>query len=67
MIAWRCAPAGGGHAVPVTQPEEPSRYRHLPEPVRPEDAVETVDVSEHHEIETDSDERLRLLRQAGGV
>jgi hypothetical protein len=50
----------------VTQPEEPSRYRHLPEPVRPEDAVETVDVSERPEIETDAEERARFLRNAGG-
>jgi hypothetical protein len=51
----------------VTQPEKPNRYRSLPEPVPPEDFVETVDVSERHEVETDSEERARFLRSAGGV
>ena len=51
----------------VTQPEEPNRYRRLPEPVQPEDFVETVDVSEHLEVETDHEELARFLRSAGGV
>jgi hypothetical protein len=51
----------------VTQPEQPDRYRSLPEPVRAEDLVETVDVREQHAIETESEERARFLREAGGV
>jgi hypothetical protein len=50
----------------VTQPEETARYRSLPEPVRPEELVETVDVSERHEVESEADERARFLRSAGG-
>jgi hypothetical protein len=50
----------------MTQPEEPSRYRHLPESVRPEDAVETVDVSGPRPVENEDDERARMLRSAGG-
>ena len=48
------------------RPDE-NRFRHLPEPVRAEDLVETVDVREHHETDTETQERERLLRQAGGV
>jgi hypothetical protein len=74
----RCPPApllGGGLVprpvwadagpVPEPEPEEPHRYRSLPEPVQPEDLVETVDVSEHHGWESESDERARMLRTAG--
>jgi hypothetical protein len=50
----------------VPEPE-PNRYRSLPEPVQPEDLVETVDVSEHHTIDTEAEERARFLRTAGGV
>jgi hypothetical protein len=55
------------HAGPVTTPQQENSYRRLPEPVPPEDQVETVDVSEHHTIETEFEERNRYLRQAGGV
>jgi hypothetical protein len=55
------------HADNVTEStDEPSRFRRLPEPPRPEDLVETVDVGEHHEIETEAEERSRFLRTAGG-
>jgi hypothetical protein len=58
---------GSPHAGGVTEPEKPNRYRSLPEPVRSEDLVETVDVSERPEMETDAEERARFLRSAGGV
>lgn len=51
----------------MTAPEDPrARYRALPDPVRPEDAVETVDVTAPRPDTTESDERDTLLRQAGG-
>ncbi|HJX43931.1 MAG TPA: hypothetical protein VJ352_09675 [Geodermatophilus sp.] len=47
--------------------EDPrERFRTLPEPVRPEDAVETVDATATRPDTTGSDERDTLLRQAGG-
>ena len=42
------------------------RFRVLPEPVRPEDWVETVDAAEHPSF-TQVDERDRLLRLADGA
>jgi hypothetical protein len=51
----------------MAQPVDENRFRTLPEPVRPEDVVETVDVSERHETDTETQERERLLRQAGGL
>jgi hypothetical protein len=51
----------------VTAPEDPrARFRTLPDPVLPEDAVETVDVTATRTDTTESDERDTLLRQAGG-
>jgi hypothetical protein len=50
----------------MTTDEVRDRFRHLPEPVRPEDAVESVDVGERRLTE-ESDERERFLRGAGGV
>jgi hypothetical protein len=51
----------------VTAPEDPrARFRSLPEPVLPEDAVETVDATAAAPLETESDERDRFLREAGG-
>ena len=47
-------------------PEE-NRFTRLPEPVRAEDTVETVDVSERPQTETASQERDRMLREAGGA
>jgi hypothetical protein len=49
----------------VTERDEPSRFRSLPEPVPPEEQVETVDVSEHHTFETEAEERARFLRTGG--
>ena len=43
------------------------RFRHLPEPVRPEDTVETVDVGSPPPAEDEAEERARMLRLAGGV
>ena len=51
----------------MSQQADENRFRHLPEPVRPEDLVETVDVRERHETDTETQERERLLRQAGGL
>ena len=50
----------------MTPEEQRERFRHLPEPIRPEDMVETLDVAEHP-LQTDGDDRDRLLREAGGV
>jgi len=50
----------------MSQPAGGDRFRHLPEPVRPEDTVEVVDVADHAPGETESQERDRMLREAGG-
>ena len=47
-------------------PEE-SRFRHLPERVRPEELVETVDTAERPVRDEETEERERLLRSAGGL
>ncbi len=66
------SPALAGSALPrdpagVTAPEDPrARFRALPDPVLPEDAVETVDVTATRTDTTESDERDTLLRRAGG-
>jgi|tagenome__1003787_1003787.scaffolds.fasta_scaffold17885623_1 hypothetical protein len=44
--------------------ERRERFRHLPDPVRPEDAVESVDVAERRPIGEREDEE-RFLREAG--
>ncbi|MGY1631198.1 hypothetical protein ACI784_05745 [Geodermatophilus sp. SYSU D01186] len=49
----------------MTDPDERERYRRLPEPVRLEDTVETVDSSPDPAPDA-SDERERFLREAGG-
>jgi hypothetical protein len=49
----------------VPSPDERERYRQLPEPVRPEDVVETVDTASAPAPDA-SDERERFLREAGG-
>jgi hypothetical protein len=43
-----------------------SRFRQLPEPVRPEDLVETVDTGPPPVAETEHDAATRWLRTAGG-
>ena len=51
----------------MTAAEDPrARFRTLPEPVRPDDAVETVDAEPARPVPTESDERDRFLREAGG-
>jgi hypothetical protein len=47
--------------------DQRQRFRTLPEPVRPEDAVETVDVDSRRLTEDESEERARFLREAGGA
>jgi len=47
--------------------DDENRFRVLPEPPRREDLVETVDVSRDAEFDTESQERERFLRTAGGV
>ena len=49
----------------MTEPDERERFRALPEPVRLEDTVESVDTSPAPAADV-SDEREVLLRQAGG-
>jgi len=43
------------------------RFRRLPEPVRPEDLVETVDTAERPVRDAETEERERFLRSAGGI
>lgn len=45
--------------------DERARFRTLPEPVRPEDAVEMVDVDSPRPGEDESEERARMLREPG--
>ena len=49
----------------MAAPDDRERFRHLPEPVRLEDAVETVDTSPVPAPDV-SDEREVFLREAGG-
>ena len=49
----------------VTERAEVSRFRHLPEPVRPEDLVKTVDVSSLPMQDEETERRERFLRSAG--
>ncbi len=68
MGAGPLAPAAGARdPAGVTAPEDPrARFRSLPQPVDREDTVETVDASVARPAATESDERDRLLREAGG-
>jgi hypothetical protein len=50
---------------PMTHPPEDNPYRQLPEPVRAEDLVETVDVAARPTPDEDGEERARMLRNAG--
>jgi hypothetical protein len=54
------------HPERMTQPVEENRFRHLPEPVRPEDLVETIDAEQRPVRDGETEERKRFLRQAGG-
>jgi hypothetical protein len=51
----------------MSQPVDDNRFRTLPEPVRPEDLVESVDVSSRPARDEETEERERFLRSAGGV
>ncbi|MBM7808147.1 hypothetical protein JOD57_003984 [Geodermatophilus bullaregiensis] len=52
----------------MTDPEDPrERFRTLPQPVDPDETVETVDAGAVRPIVTESDERDRMLREAGGA
>jgi hypothetical protein len=51
----------------MTTGDDRERFRHLPEPVLPEDTVETVDAGSPHPALEESDERARMLREAGGA
>lgn len=51
----------------MTGPEDPrARFRSLPEPVAPEDTVETLDTSVLPGPDDDGDERERMLRTSAG-
>ena len=50
----------------MTAPSDRDRFRHLPEPVQPEDTVETLDASPRR-LEQESEQRDRMLREAGGA
>jgi hypothetical protein len=50
----------------MTRQDDRERFRRLPEPVRPEDLVETVDTAEHP-VPDGREDRDRLLREAGGA
>ena len=50
----------------MTQPAEENRFQRLPERVRPEDLVETVDAGQFPPRDEETEERERFLRQAGG-
>jgi hypothetical protein len=56
----------GADAGRVTDPEDRERFRHLPEPVLPQDTVETVDASPAHPLADEHEDRARMLREAGG-
>ena len=46
--------------------EDRERFRALPQPVSPEDWVETVDARTVPPLITEQEERDRMLREAGG-
>jgi hypothetical protein len=50
----------------MTERDDRERFRVLPEPVLPEDTVETVDVGAPHPLSDEHEERARMLREAGG-
>jgi hypothetical protein len=61
-------PAGRprAEAEHVTDAEKRNRFSALPEPVRPEDTVESVDVSAVRPLSDEHEDRARMLREAGG-
>jgi hypothetical protein len=50
----------------MTDRDDREQFRHLPEPVLPEDTVETVDVRLAPPLSDEHEERARMLREAGG-
>ncbi|MGY1616657.1 hypothetical protein ACI797_07910 [Geodermatophilus sp. SYSU D00691] len=50
----------------MTERRDDERFRHLPEPVRPEDLVETADVSAHPVRDEETEQREFMLRNAAG-
>ena len=50
----------------MSAPSDRDRFRSLPEPVQPEDTVETLDTSPRRLVQ-ESEERERMLREAGGA
>ena len=50
----------------MTHPPEENRFRHLPEPVGPEDLVETVDTGQFPVRDEETEVRERFLREPGG-
>ena len=55
------------HPVGVSERADENRFRHLPDPVRAEDLVETVDVSSLPTRDEETEQREQFLRSAGGV
>ena len=56
----------GDDAGSVTDRQDRERFHHLPEPVLPQDTVETVDVRAVHPSSDEHEDRARMLREAGG-
>ena len=50
----------------MTDPQDRERFHRLPEPVLPQDTVETVDVSAVRPLSDEHEDRARMLREAGG-
>lgn len=55
------------HPVRMSEKADENRFRTLPEPVRPEDMVETVDVASLPARDEETEQREQFLRTAGGV
>src|SRR4051794_41523444 len=51
----------------MSQPADAKRFRSLPEPVRPDELVETVDVSSLPARDEETEDRERFLRSAGAT
>jgi hypothetical protein len=49
----------------VTDAQDRERFHRLPEPVLPQDTVETVDVGSPHPLPDEHEERARMLRDVG--
>ena len=56
----------GADPAPTSGNEGREKFRDLPEPIRPDDAVESVDVDIRRPTE-ESEERERFLQRAGGA